>query len=210
MTNTIEVLNGVKWNAAVRVDKYSSDQLSWLSKSTSMPLSTVENYTGDELRKYFEPEETVEAKGNLLTYVGLAYLLSAFTGVTTTTSSAQLANGFLPVGVGDGGGSVPTAAVTDSDLTASTNKYYNPVDATYPAVGAAGSTAGVLTIQSTFTSGVANFAWNEWAIYGSTASFTAGTSTKPASSTMINHKGTSLGTKVSGNVWTLSATITFS
>lgn len=210
MNKELELETGIKWNAAVRVDKYSAEQLKWLSDRIGQPLSVVENFRGDQLRCWFGPEEQAEAKGNLLTYVGLAYLLSVITGLTTTTTSSQLAFGFLPVGVGDGGGSVPTAAVTDSDLTASTNKYYSPVDSTYPAVGAAGSTAGILTIQSTFTSGVANFAWNEWGLYGSTSTFTTGTATKPSTATMINHKGVSLGTKVSGNVWTLSATITFS
>jgi hypothetical protein len=205
-----EDISSVNWHAHVRVDKFSSDQLAWLASKNDLPLSVIENCSGDALRSYFQPDEVTERDGNLLTYSGLAYLLAALTGVTTTTAAVDLANGFLPVAVGDGGGTVPTATVTDSDLTAPSNKWYNPVDASYPAVGAAGSTAGVLTVQSTFTSAVANFAWNEWALYGSTASFTSGQSTKPTSSTMINHKGASLGTKVSGNIWSLSATVTFS
>lgn len=208
---TKEDIATVHWNAHCQVQKWNSDQLSWISDSTGMPLGLVGQLSGDRLRSLVRPEEVTDAPGNLLTYVGLAYILAALTGVTTTVTTAlDLANGFMPVAVGDGGGTVPTAAVTDSDLTATTNKYYNPVDATYPAVGAAGATAGILTIQSTFTAGVANFAWNEWGIYGSTASFTVGQASKPSSSTMINHKGTSLGTKVSGNVWSLVATITFS
>ncbi len=151
-----------------------------------------------------------QASGNLLTYNGLAYLMSALTGVDTTITAVQLSNGHMPVGVGDGGGSVPTASVVDADLAASTNKYYAPVDGTYPSVGLAGASAGSFTVNATFASGVANFAWNEWGLYGSTASFTVGQSTKPATSTMINHRGTYLGTKVVTNVWTLAATIILS
>lgn len=202
--------DGIKWHAHASVEKWNADQLSWISQNTGMPLTRVEQLSGNSLRAILAPEEVVEAPGNLLTYTGLAYVLSAMTAVTTTIAAVQLSNGFLPVAVGDGGGSVPTAGVTDSDLTASTNKYYNPIDATYPAVGAAGASAGVLTIQSTFTSGVANYAWNEWALFGSTALFSTGQASKPASAVMINHKGTALGTKSSGNVWTLAATITFS
>lgn len=200
----------VNWHAHVRVEKFSSEQLAWLSNKYGLPMSVVEQASGDALRSYFQPDEIAEQDGNLLTYSGLAFLLATLTGVTTTTTGQTLANGFLPVAVGDGGGTVPTAVVTDSDLTASSNKWYNPVDASYPAVGAAGATAGVLTVQSTFTSAVANFVWNEWAIYGSTASFVTGQGTKPTGSTMINHKGVNLGTKASGNIWSLSATVTFS
>jgi hypothetical protein len=201
----IEQKSGITWTAHASVHKWDVDQYNWISSKYGV--------SNPDLMKYAHvvtPYEVVEAPGNLLTYTGLAYLLSILTGLSSTTSSQLLANGYLPVAVGDGGGSVPTAAVADSDLTASTNKYYNPVDASYPTVGAAGSTAGVITVQSTFTSAIANFAWNEWAIYGSTAAFTVGQTTKPSSSTMINHKGVSLGTKTSANVWTLLSTLSLS
>jgi hypothetical protein len=207
-----EDFGGIDWHAHVRIDKYGPDQIAWCSRKTGIPAERIANYwQGWQFRQWLKnPEDVAEKDGNLLTYVGLAYMLAVLTGVTTTTSAGTLANGYLPVGVGDGGGTVPTASVTDSDLTATTNKWYNPVDAAYPAVGAAGATAGILTVQSTFTSGVANFAWNEWGIYGSTTLFTSGVATQPSGSTMINHKGFSLGTKVSGNSWTLNATIQLS
>ena len=111
---------------------------------------------------------------------------------------------------GDGNGSVPTAAVADTDLTATVNKYYNPVDSSYPAVGSAGANSGILTVQSTFTTAIANFAWNEWGFFGNSTTFSAGVTTKPGTATMINHKGVSLGTKTSSNTWTLNATLTLS
>jgi len=200
----IEQASTIKWTAHASVHKWDVDQYDWLIRKYG-PDADIMQYL-DQVKPY----EIVDAPGNLLTYVGLAFLLSNLTGVTTTTSSQLLANGYMPIGVGDGGGTVPTAAVTDSDLTASSNKYYNPIDAAYPAVGAAGVTAGIITVQSTYTSAIANFAWNEWGIYGSTALFTVGQTTTPANSTMINHKGVSLGTKTSSNVWTLSATLTLS
>lgn len=200
----VEQESTIKWTANASVYKWDVDQYEWISRKYSV--------VNPDLMQYSEvkPYEVVDAPGNLLTYVGLAYLLSNITGVNTTTNAQLLANGYMPVAVGDGGGSVPTAAVTDSDLTASTNKYYNPVDASYPTVGAAGATAGIITVQSTFTSAVANFAWNEWAIFGSTVQFLTGQATTPGSCTMINHKGVSLGTKTSSNVWTLAATLTLS
>jgi hypothetical protein len=201
----IEQASTIKWTAHASVHKWDVDQYDWVSRKYGEANPDLMKHSHE-----VKPYEIVEAPGNLLTYVGLAYLLSNITGVNTTTNAQLLANGYMPVAVGDGGGSVPTAAATDSDLTASSNKYYNPVDASYPTVGAAGATAGIITVQSTFTSAIANFAWNEWGIFGSTVQFTVGQATNPGSCTMINHKGTSLGTKTSSNVWTLSATLTLS
>jgi hypothetical protein len=201
----IEQHSTITWTAHASVHKWDVDQYDWVSRKYGIEYPDLMKFSD-----VVKPYEVVEAPGNLLTYVGLAYILSNITGLTTTTSAQILANGYVPVAVGDGGGSVPTANVIDTDLTASTNKYYNPIDASYPTVGAAGATAGVITVQSTFTSAIGNFAWNEWAIFGSTVSYTTGQTTTPASVTMINHKGVSLGTKTSSNVWTLAATLSLS
>lgn len=201
----IEQASTIKWTAHASVHKWDVEQYDWIVNRYGISNPDLMQYAN-----IVKPYEVTDAPGNLLTYVGLAYLLSNITGVTSTTAAQILANGYMPIGVGDGGGTVPTALVTDSDLTASTNKYYNPIDGAYPTVGAAGATAGVITIQSTYTSAIANFAWNEWAIFGSTVPFTVGQTTTPSNSTMINHKGVSLGTKTSSNVWTLSATLTLS
>lgn len=197
----------ISWNPSLVVYKWSEDQLQWVERKTG-----TRDLQGWQLRQILgsEAEDYVKDEGNLLTYVGLAFILGVLTGVTTTTASHPTTYAYLPVGIGDGNGSVPTAVVTDSALTASANRFFNPVDNGYPTVGAAGSTAGIFTVQSTFTSASANYAWNEWALFGSTSTFTVGQSTQPTNSTMINHKGVSLGTKVSGNVWTLQASITLS
>lgn len=201
--------SSINWHGAVRVDKYSVDQLSWLSHRLSTPSSVLEARGGDFLRHHLGgPEEVTERDGNLLTYNGLAYILSVLTGVTTTTTGGQIGSSFLPVGVGD---SSTAATAADADLNAATNKWYNPVDPSYPGVGAAGASAGVLTVQSTFTTGVANFAWNEWALFGTTTPFNVGQSTIPPVTTILNHKApAALGTKTSANTWVLIATITFS
>lgn len=205
-SQSIETYNSITWHASARVDKFSSDQVRWVIRKTGNL-----NPSGDFIRQTLKalPAETVFAEGNLLTSAGLAYLWSNITGITSVVAAHSLSYGFLPVGVGDGNGSVPTPAVGDTDLTASSNKYYIPVDASYPTVGS-GSSSGILTVQGTFGTGVANFAWNEWGLFGSQNSFAGGQATKPSGSSMINHKGVSLGTKTSSNVWTLSVTITIS
>jgi hypothetical protein len=94
------------------------------------------------------------------------------------------------LGVGDGNGSVPTVAATDTVLTAPTNKLFKGMNATYP------SRSGTVTVtlQSTFATTDANFPWNEWGIDNGT--------------TLFNHKGVSLGTKVNTATWVFTATLT--
>ena len=199
--------DGIGWKASCRVLKWNAEQVAWVVNKTG-----ILEPSGQLLLSLVEPYEIAESEGNVTTYGGLAYLWSLATGLTTAISAAsQLANGFLPVGVGDGSGTVPTTSPIDADLTAATNKYYQPVDATYPQVGAAGATAGSLTVQATFGATAANFTWNEWGLFGTTSAFSSGTTATPQNATMINHRGVNLGPpKVSGNVWTLDAVITLS
>lgn len=101
------------------------------------------------------------------------------------------------IGVGDGNGSVPTAAASDTGLAAPTNRYFQLVSGSTPSVS-----GQVVTFQAVFASGNANFAWNEWEVDNGT---TSGTSVL---GTSLNHKGVSLGTKSSGSAWTMTSTIT--
>ena len=79
-----------------------------------------------------------------------------------------------------------------TDLQASSNVYRQPVDATFPTLA-----TNVLTFQATFPTTVANYAWNEWAV------FNAG-----SSGTMLNRKQESLGTKANTQSWQFTVTLT--
>jgi hypothetical protein len=72
------------------------------------------------------------------------------------------------------------------------------MDATFPQ-----RTANAITIQSTFATGEANFAWREWGAWNATASGSAVGS-------LLNRKleDPSLGTKTSAQSWQISATLT--
>lgn len=94
------------------------------------------------------------------------------------------------IGVGD---SSTAFAATQTDLQAASNKMRKAMDATYPT-----NAANVLTFRSTFATGDANFAWNEWGIFNAS---TAGT--------MLSRKVESLGTKTSAQSWQITCTITF-
>jgi hypothetical protein len=66
------------------------------------------------------------------------------------------------------------------------------MDATYPQVS-----TNVITFRSTFATGDANFAWQEWGVFNASSA-----------GTMLNRKVESLGTKTSAQTWQFTVTIT--
>lgn len=92
------------------------------------------------------------------------------------------------IGVGD---SSTAFAAGQTDLQAATNKVRVAMEATYPQIS-----TNQLTFKSSYGAGVAEWAWNEWAVFNAAAS-----------GTMLNRKVESLGTKSSGT-WDLTVTLT--
>ena len=87
-------------------------------------------------------------------------------------------------------------AYTSGGTAQQGNRLRKAMQATYPTTPSSGSTQ----FQSQFTGNDANFVWDEFGIFNGNL----------GSSTMLNHKGQSLGTKASGATWTITATITIS
>lgn len=140
-----------------------------------------------------------EAEGNLLVYGGASVQWQTLLGNGTTTAGQSLTffnNTNAAIGVGD---SSTAAAATQTDLQASTNKLRVAMSATYPQhtdgviVGAAS-----VVFQAAFSTGQANYAWQEWAIFNSS---TAGVGR------MLQRKVENLGTKTSSSIWTLTLTL---
>lgn len=96
------------------------------------------------------------------------------------------ANAFI--GAGDG---TAAFAAAQTDLQASTNKLRRGMQATYPQ-----RAANVLTFQSLFGTGDANWTWNEWGVFNNA---TAGV--------MLCRKVEALGVKASTQSWLLTTTI---
>lgn len=149
----------------------------------------------------------VEADGNLETYTGLNNMLRLLIGTTVGSGGTNYANAIARLLVGDGGGSVPTAAVTDTDLaatTGATHRYCQACDSSYPSVPNAGnnSASAILTAVATVASGNGNFTWNEWGMDSGTTSGTG------AASGLFNHRGVNLITKTSNAAAVLTATVT--
>lgn len=162
-------------------DTPSHDRASWRT------VWRVDKYHEDEAHlDGAVPYESREVEGNILVNVGIQLLLDLLIGAGGTVYS----NANARIGVGD---SSTAAAAAQTDLQAATNKVRVAMDSTFPS-----RASQTLTFKATFGSGVANFAWQEWAIFNAASG-----------STMLNRKVESLGTK-SGGSWVLTCTITVS
>ena len=167
----------------IGVQKHNLDQLHYKAEWE------IIKYASDEDLALGKPYETVHMDGNLLLNAGINLLLSLLAGGAGTAFNA--ANAYL--GVGD---SSTAAVATQTALQAATNKAYQAMDGSYPTYG----TSQQIVFQGTYTSGAANFAWNEFGVFNAAA----------GGGTMFNRLVSSQGTKTAGQAWTLKLTITIS
>jgi len=133
--------------------------------------------------------EVDEWSGNLGLNEGINLLTSLMCGGAGTVFS----NANAYIGVGD---SSTAAAASQTALQAATNKAYSAMEATYPTFG----TNQQVVFNAIFGSGEANFAWNEFTVIN--AATDAGTNLLRA----VAAKGT----KIAGEEWEVTITITFS
>lgn len=179
--------DGILWRPSATVAKYDDDQVKYARR-----VSGLMEPDGDTLRALCTPYDVVKCEGNLLTTAGLNRLTALLIGASTGTMDATR----VRLGVGD---SSTAAAVGDTSLGA--NQYFMTMDATYPT-----QSNGVVTLQATYGSSVANFVWNCWGCDVGTATVAAGTA---VNTPLMNRKVAALGTKSSGS-WVLNVTITIS
>lgn len=117
---------------------------------------------------------------------GRNHMVQATIGAAVTAFN----NANAYIGVGD---SSTAHSVSQTDLVAATNKMRKAMDATYPSGG-----SNVITFRSTFATGDANWAWQEWGVFNASSS-----------GTMLNRKVESLGTKTNTQTWQFTVTLTF-
>lgn len=179
------------------IDRWDADQTAWVQRRSGLVSPT----SSDFARHKVQPYDTSEVHGNLITTAGLTRLTSLLTaagGQAITNTSAR---------IGVGNATSPAAAVGDTNLSAaagSANRWFQIMDASFPQ-----TSGGVLTLKSTVASADGNFAWNEFGIDIKTTP--PATSGATVNETLFNHK-TSIaqGTKVAGQTWAATATVTFS
>jgi hypothetical protein len=172
-----EVKERAIWQCKARLLKYNEDITPFAKDGKEA-----------DFHKLFKPYEVREIDGNCLLNSGIDEMWDLITGVVSGATHI-FDNAAATIGVGD---SATAAAATQTDLQAATNKTYKGMESGYPT-----STTQKVTLKSSFGSGDANYAWQEWVV-------------KQATSTIcLNRKVESLGTKSSGT-WTLEVTITLS
>jgi hypothetical protein len=149
---------------------------------------TTIKYENQDAFEKGEAFETIVNKGNVLLNEGITAMWNLIGGLTATAFSN--ANAYL--GVGD---SATAATASQTGLQASTNKAYVAMSATYPQVS-----NQTITFQGIFDGSTGNFAWNEMTVASGNSD----------SAVNMNRKVSSQGTKISGQVWTLTLAITLS
>ncbi len=150
-----------------------------------------------------EPDEIISKRHNLLMYGGASVMWEALIGNGTASAGQVLtffSNAQAAIGVGD---SSTSPAATQTNLQASSNKLRVGMSATYPIhVDGVISGSASIVFQGSFSSGQANFAWNEAALFNSTTDGVG---------RMLNRlaPGGGFGTKASGT-WTLQIQVVLS
>lgn len=174
------------------VERYDADQVAWATLQLGHEPRLLSEFTDLGLESY----ETTEHLGNLITNVGYSRI-----GNLATNQGATQAFDATHTRIGAGNG-VTAVTYADTDLSAAagaTNRFFELVSGA-ATIGATRTWAWT----AVFASADGNFAWNEFGIDQGTANGT--TVTAP----LLNHALTSQGTKASGQVWTATATITWS
>ena len=183
-----------------QVERWDADATQWLIRKLA---SLGEWQPGMDLtpalfaRHQVAPYSvTVHENCNMVLQAGWVALLGGIAGTSITTKwSASVGR----IGIGD---SSTAAAYAQTDLQASTNKYYQLVSSA-PTI-ATGSAPATLTFTSVFAGGNGNYAWQEFVCDEGTAS-NAG----PVVATCLNRGVSAQGTKAAGQTWTATATISF-
>jgi hypothetical protein len=182
----VPTLQVVSWDFSWLCEKWSEEAVSFVRRKLGLPVFA--EVSSELLRKYIGNAEVEdEVKGNGLLNEGIAEMLDLMAGEGSPTAF-NTAN--ARIGVGD---STTAFSAAHTDLQAATNKTYKGMNGVYPT-----RTAQTMDWQADFTSGEANYAWQEWVIdNGATAAKT------------LNRKVESLGTKSTGT-WTLTGSVTIS
>lgn len=171
------------------VDKWDDDQASWVTRKSGI----VEPQAADFDRLKVKPYASIVHEDcNLITDAGWNLLMKNSGGTPGTLFSASVGR------IAIGSGTTPVS-YTDTDITGP-NKFYK-LFATAPTVGST-HTAG-LVFSATFGATQANYAWQE---FGTDQGVSDGTT---VTAVFFNHGIANNGTKVNGNVWSATETITW-
>lgn len=197
-------LDGIKWYPYVHIDKYSPEVVEELTR-----VLGYEPRHADFVRMGADPFAVTEVEGNVLCVGGLGMITNALTNASFDPLTPT-ASGRAFVGVGTDSG---TAAAASQTALVGASQYYNTFDTSGITRVTTTTTNDSIQGISTFGTAVANFAWNEWAWFTTTAgTITPGSAVNVSSGTetMWNRKVAAMGTKASGASWVFTTKVTFS
>jgi hypothetical protein len=180
----MDLLDGTRWNCVWTLEKWSEEACDFVRKALGFakgaPVASAWLY-----KKVGAAEELIVVPGNLALNEGIAQVLDL---AIAATSSNKFDNANSRIGIGD---STTAETASQTDLQAASNKTYKAMNATFPS-----RAAQTVTFKADFTSGDANYHWQEWVVdNGGTSGLT------------LNRKVQDNGTKATGT-WTPSAAIT--
>lgn len=164
-----------------------------VDKDLILPRQLIGHKTTFRIEKFKEGQQVPYAIDEWEGNTGLNEGLNELTSLIAGSTGTKWDSGNAYIGVGDSN-TAPAAAQTG--LQAATNKIYKGMMATYPTSGSSQQ----IVWKSQYTTSEANWAWEE---------YTVSNSNSDAGKNLI--RGTaSKGTKVAGETWTMTITVTFS
>jgi hypothetical protein len=194
--------DGIKWTPVARIEKYGPEVVDELTR-----LLGYEPKAADFASFSADPFAVTEVEGNVLCIGGLGMITNALiSGTFDPLTGTGSGRSFVGVGTDSG-----TAALASQTALVGATQYYNTFDSN-PTRVTTTTTNDAIQGVSTFGSAVANFAWNEWGWFSTTAgTITPGTAVNVSSGTetMWNRKVASMGTKGSGSSWVFTTKVTF-
>lgn len=188
-------------STSIRVRRWDADQAGWAMRRSPRLRPGAEPAPGDFARLGVRPYSVTEDHDcNQVVQAGWVALLGGIAGTTMATKFSAAA---ARIGAGTGtttAGYSQTALAGDTGGS-STTSYYKLVS-TAPVITTS-STPPTLVLTAVFGASVANFAWQEFGTDNGTAD---GVTT---SGIFFNRGLSSQGTKASGQIWTITETMSF-
>jgi len=150
-------------------------------------------WTIRKFNKQRELFDTVEFDGNAMLNTGINHIWNLITGATSGTLF-NTASSYLVVGSDSTAAAASQTGPQAADTT--TARFYNGMDTGYPAVAA----SQTMIWRATFDTNEANFKWSEFLVANGNT----------ATAIHLNRKVSDQGTKVSGQQWELTLSISLS
>lgn len=182
------------WHFDWHCEKWSEEVCDYARRKLWLPDDAP--VSSEMLRGITKADMEEDFYGNLLLNAGIGKMEDLLIGAGGPPTAFNNTNTRLGVG-----NSATAEAATQTDLQAAAgagNRQFKLMNATFPS-----RATQVVSFQSDFTSGEANFVWNEWGVDSGTSNGVT------VSGVMLNRKVASLGTKATGT-WTLTGTLTIS